>query len=138
MPKGLLLKGPSNVKVAWRTRHELVLSGHLFRMKLGSSSVEPTSTARRGRSVPLQVQSSCDSALLSSFTSTLRVYWLNSSTLGYDAVHQTGIALREIVQDPVNAAVIIAMPTTGQWGNECNEADICDMALINNQKSLEH
>ena len=62
-----------------------------------------------------------------------RIFWLNSSTLGYDAVKNTIEAIKEfsghIASDPRRSCMIIAAPTTGAFGNEYSEHDVHEQAL---------
>ena len=58
----------------------------------------------------------------------LRVYWINSSTLGYDAVSQVKLAVTELsttlASNPKNSVMLVASPTVGGWGNEYVESDV--------------
>ncbi|CAJ1379504.1 unnamed protein product [Effrenium voratum] len=62
-----------------------------------------------------------------------RIFWLNSSTLGCDAVKNTIEAIKEfsghIASDPRRSCMIIAAPTTGAFGNEYSEHDVHEQAL---------
>ena len=58
----------------------------------------------------------------------LRVFWLNSSTLGYDSVSQVKLAVTELsttlASNPQTSMMLVAMPTVGNWGNEYVESEV--------------
>ena len=58
----------------------------------------------------------------------LKVYWLNSSTLGYDAVKNSVLAVKEysglMASKPKDSCLILACPTVGPFGNEYVEDEI--------------
>ena len=61
----------------------------------------------------------------------LKVYWLNSSTMGYDAVKNTVLAVKEysglMASKSKDSCLILACPTVGPFGNEYVEDEIVSL-----------
>ena len=61
----------------------------------------------------------------------LRLFWMNSSTLGYDALSQVKVAIKElasiVASEPSGTAILLALPSVGPWGNEYVESEISEV-----------
>ena len=62
-----------------------------------------------------------------------KVYWLNTCTLGYDAVQFTNAALQHlsglVAADPKMSCILIASPTVGAFGSEYEESSVEEAGL---------
>ena len=61
---------------------------------------------------------------------THKIFWMNSSTLGYDALKNTIEAIKEyaglVASDPRRSVMLIAAPTVGSFGNEYAESEVLE------------
>ena len=67
-----------------------------------------------------------------------KVFWLNTSTLGYDAVQGSMEALQDVAglmsADPERSCLLVAAPTVGAFGSEYDEVSIEESANKIKQK----
>jgi hypothetical protein len=63
---------------------------------------------------------------------TYKVFWLNSTALGYDALAGTMEAIQDlaalVAADPESTVLLVAAPTVGAFGNEYDETSIEESA----------